>query len=129
MAKRSWKVLEAQNKLVLLDFYTGWCGYCKKMDRDVFSKKDFQKELNQRSTSPPNWMVIAPSEIVLPSKMVCRATQPTSFLMVAAHQSEKWKGICLYPSFAVPFRKSIYRQQKEGQWLSDLRIRIYLTLN
>ena len=50
--EKEWKsALEsarAQNKLVLLDFYTGWCGYCKKMDRDVFSKQDFQKELKKQ---------------------------------------------------------------------------------
>ena len=27
----------AENKLVLVDVYTDWCGYCTKMDRDVFT--------------------------------------------------------------------------------------------
>ncbi len=27
----------AENKLVLVDVYTDWCGWCTKMDRDVFA--------------------------------------------------------------------------------------------
>lgn len=27
----------AENKLVLVDVYTDWCGWCSKMDRDVFT--------------------------------------------------------------------------------------------
>jgi len=26
----------ARNQLVMVDFYTDWCGYCKKLDREVF---------------------------------------------------------------------------------------------
>ena len=32
-----------EKKLVLLDFYTDWCGWCKRLDSDVFSKESFQK--------------------------------------------------------------------------------------
>jgi len=28
---------QKENKLILLDGYTDWCGYCKKMDREVFA--------------------------------------------------------------------------------------------
>ncbi|MEM6317954.1 MAG: thioredoxin family protein [Bacteroidota bacterium] len=31
---------ELEGKLVFLDAYTDWCGPCKKMDKDVFSKKE-----------------------------------------------------------------------------------------
>ncbi len=35
-----------QNKFIFIDFYTTWCGYCKKMDRDVFSQKEVIDLLN-----------------------------------------------------------------------------------
>lgn len=35
-----------KNKHIFIDFKTGWCGYCKKMDRDVFSKQEIISILN-----------------------------------------------------------------------------------
>lgn len=32
-----------ENKLILLDFYTDWCGWCKRLDKDVFADASFQK--------------------------------------------------------------------------------------
>ena len=35
----------AENKLVLVDVYTDWCGWCTKMDRDVFADARVQAAL------------------------------------------------------------------------------------
>ena len=32
-----------ENKLILLDFYTDWCGWCKRLDKEVFAEASFQK--------------------------------------------------------------------------------------
>jgi thiol:disulfide interchange protein len=35
------------NKLVLIDFYTDWCGWCKKLDRDTYTDPTVVSFLNQ----------------------------------------------------------------------------------
>lgn len=36
-----------EKKIVLVDAYTDWCGWCKKMDRDTYSNPDIIKKLNK----------------------------------------------------------------------------------
>ncbi|HAJ33383.1 MAG TPA: hypothetical protein DCK79_08425 [Candidatus Atribacteria bacterium] len=36
-----------ENKYILIDFYTDWCGYCKKMDKETYSKEEVKKILNE----------------------------------------------------------------------------------
>ena len=38
--------LTSQPKPVLIEFYTEWCTYCKKMDQEVFTDKDVINDLN-----------------------------------------------------------------------------------
>ena len=37
-----------ENKLVFMDCYTSWCGPCKKMLKEVFSRKDIGEYMNTR---------------------------------------------------------------------------------
>lgn len=37
-----------ENKLIMLDIYTDWCGWCKRMDRDTFSDSVVASYLKQR---------------------------------------------------------------------------------
>jgi thiol-disulfide isomerase/thioredoxin len=37
--------------MVLVDAYTDWCGWCKLMDREVFSREDVGKLMNERFVS------------------------------------------------------------------------------
>lgn len=34
---------KAENKRVIVDVYTDWCGWCKKMDKDVYGNKEIKK--------------------------------------------------------------------------------------
>ena len=34
-------------KLVMVDVYTDWCGWCKKLDKDVYSNNDVQEQLGK----------------------------------------------------------------------------------
>ncbi len=37
------KTAKDQDKRVIVDVYTDWCGWCKKMDSDVYSKKKIKE--------------------------------------------------------------------------------------
>ena len=39
------KQAKNENKLVMVDIYTDWCGWCKKLDRDTYSDKEVQAKL------------------------------------------------------------------------------------
>ncbi|MEO1652359.1 MAG: thioredoxin fold domain-containing protein [Bacteroidota bacterium] len=39
--------LQKQPKKVFIDFYTDWCSYCRKMDKQVFTKTEVIQRLNQ----------------------------------------------------------------------------------
>lgn len=36
-----------EKKIALIDAYTDWCGWCKKMDRDTYSNEDIIRKLNK----------------------------------------------------------------------------------
>ena len=39
---------KAENKLVFMDFYTDWCGPCKRMAREVFPQKKVGDYMNEK---------------------------------------------------------------------------------
>ena len=44
------KAPQNSKKLYMVDFFTSWCGYCKKMDRETFTNPTVVKILNQYYT-------------------------------------------------------------------------------
>ncbi len=41
------KEASVSNKKVLIDVYTDWCGWCKKMEKDTYSDREVQNYLNK----------------------------------------------------------------------------------
>src|SRR2546428_752443 len=37
-----------EKKLVMVDVYTDWCGWCKKLDKDVYSNADVKTKLAEK---------------------------------------------------------------------------------
>ena len=38
---------QKEKKLVMVDVYTDWCGWCKKLDKDAYGDKDVATKLSQ----------------------------------------------------------------------------------
>ena len=41
-----YKKAKKENKIIVLDAYTEWCGWCKVMDRETYSVKSVQEKIN-----------------------------------------------------------------------------------
>ncbi|MFN4082237.1 MAG: thioredoxin family protein [Bacteroidia bacterium] len=41
-----YNLAQKKGKIMIVDVYTDWCGWCKKMDRDAYAKEEISKIVN-----------------------------------------------------------------------------------
>ena len=41
------KIADKKDKLILVDVYTSWCGWCKRMDHDTYADAGIQEQINK----------------------------------------------------------------------------------
>ncbi len=44
---KGYELSKKKNKIMLVDVYTDWCGWCKRMDRDTYAKRDVVDIINK----------------------------------------------------------------------------------
>jgi thioredoxin-related protein len=42
-----YKIAQKKGKIMLVDLYTDWCGWCKRMDRDTYAKTEIIGAINE----------------------------------------------------------------------------------
>jgi uncharacterized protein YyaL (SSP411 family) len=45
--KQGYSLAKKKNKIMLVDVYTDWCGWCKRMDRDTYERSDIAEHVNK----------------------------------------------------------------------------------
>lgn len=43
---KGYELAKKKNKIMLVDVYTDWCGWCKRMDRDAYAKPNIATTIN-----------------------------------------------------------------------------------
>lgn len=43
---KGYEMAKKKNKVMLIDVYTDWCGWCKRMDKDAYAKENIAKAIN-----------------------------------------------------------------------------------
>ena len=77
-----------ENKLVFIDCYTSWCGPCKKMLKEVFSRKDIGEYMNTRFVNYKQDM--EQEEGNWPGNMEWKYIRLSLFWMQQAKSDTKW---------------------------------------
>lgn len=74
-----------ENKYVFIDFYTDWCGYCKKLDKETYSNEKVYKYMNDKFV-PIKVNAESDEKVIFDGKPITKAELARSF-SVASYPS------------------------------------------
>ena len=61
---------QKENKSLFLDFYTSWCGYCKKMDRSTFVNSSVVNTMNANYVALKLILIQSDNRLILVGSML-----------------------------------------------------------
>lgn len=119
---------KSENKLVLVDVYTDWCGWCKRMDKDVYTDAKVQAELNKYfafaklNAESPNKQVFQGSEVseqTIAGNLKVSGYPTTIFMTSDEQVIQTLPGYVKAPDFALALRyigSQAYKSQDFESW-------------
>lgn len=87
------------NKPYFIDFYTNWCGWCKKMDQSTFKEEEVVKHINENYI-PVKFNAETKEDVTFKGK-VYKYVTASNGRGVNAFAYFSLKGRLSYPSYAV----------------------------
>ncbi|OGC78449.1 MAG: hypothetical protein A2Z27_03715 [candidate division Zixibacteria bacterium RBG_16_50_21] len=124
------EVAKKENKHLVVDFYTTWCGWCKKMDKDTYTNSGVKKLLAENyvavklnAESPKSLSVNGKS---LTERQVAQEYKVTGFPTTCFLKPDGEKIACL-PGYAGPEHFSnVLSYIKDRAYEKDLRLEDYI---
>lgn len=119
---------KAENKLVLVDVFTDWCVWCKRMDKDVYTDPAVQAEMNKYFTSVKldaeakqerTFRGAATSEQAIAQTMKVTGYPTTVFMTADEQVIQAIPGYIKAPEFAMVLRyigTKAYEKQPFEEW-------------
>ena len=106
------KLNKKKPKMVFIDIYTDWCGWCKKMDAETFSDPEIAAYINKRfyavkfNAEQKEAVIFKEQEFINPNPEKSRSTHK---LALALLKNEK-----LYPSYVILDKSSDWTFKLKG---------------
>lgn len=101
LAEAEQEIKKSPEKKLFVDFYTDWCGWCKKMDKSTFMEAEVVEEINSKYI-PIKFDAESKDEVVFRGrKYIYIAPQGRGYRGVNSFAYFSLRGQLSYPSYAV----------------------------
>ena len=124
------EVAKKENKHLVVDFYTTWCGWCKKMDRDTYENTEVKKLLSENyiavKLNAESSKALSLNGKTLTERQVAQEFKVTGFPTTCFLKPDGEKIACL-PGYAGPDHfANILSYIKDKAYEKDMRLDDYI---